>query len=174
MNLSNQTHDINQEAQETLQEFYLTMRKMSKAGFPRRGIQRSFEEMIYSFMGKNAWKPTHITRDALKEYVTGINTKIQRAHGAYKDRMDRFDRTLCILEGEEMCFEDWWKFFTYHDKTVLMTRKEHGSGEKPTSVNLIKIPADRGLFESSGFTARIRKTVELSWMKEQIEKYSIS
>ncbi len=164
MNLTN-------DMKESLHTFYLGMRQLSQQGIPRRGIQRSFEELLYSVIGRDAWRPTHITKLALKEYVEDINRKIQRAHGAYEDRLDRFDRTLKILEGPELSFDKWWKFFLHHDKTVLMTRSEHGSGGKPAPEDLVELPPfEEGLFENSGFNARIRKTVELRWMKDQHEK----
>lgn len=158
---------------EKLQEFYKSLREMSKSNFPRRGLQRSFEEMIYSVMGENAWTPTHITKNALCDYVSGKNLKIQRAHGAFEDRMDRYERTLKILEGELLPFEEWWSFFIYHDKTILMTRKEHGSGEKPSIQDLVKIPSSEGMFKTSGFSARIRKSVEVSWMRCMCEKFNL-
>ncbi len=154
-----------------LDDFYHSMRLLLKQGIPRRGAQRSFEELLYSVIGKEAWRPTHITKQALKEYVEGTNKKIQRSHGTYGDRLDRFDRTLTLLEGDIMPFEKWWEFFLYHDKTVLMTREEHGSGTKPTKEQLIQTPAMiDGYFENSGFNARIRKKVELVWMEEKYKE----
>lgn len=165
--------NLTEKQKENLHEFYETLREMSKSDFPRRGLQRSFEEMIYSVMGKNAWTPTHITKAALCDYVSGKNLKIQRAHGAFEDRMDRYERTLKILEGDSLSFDEWWSFFTYHDKTILMTRKEHGSGNKPSLESLVKIPNDEGMFETSGFSARIRKKVEVVWMRAMCEKFNL-
>ena len=153
-----------------LHEFYKTMRSLLDRGIPKRGAQRSFEELVYSIIGKNAWRPTHITKQALKEYVEGTNKKIQRAHGVYRDRLGRFERTLEILEGKPMSYEEWWSFFLYHDRTILMTRAEHGSGELPSEDDLIETPHDSmGMFETSGFSARIRKRVEEVWMKERYD-----
>ena len=82
-----------------LHEHYHTMRKMLKSGFPRRGVQKSFEELVYSVIGKDSWRPTHITRSALSECVTGSTRNIQRAHGILSDRMDRMDRLDTTLRG---------------------------------------------------------------------------
>jgi len=159
----------------SVHDFYLNMRNLLAEGIPRRGVQRAFEELIYSVVGKDSWRPTHITKRALKEYVEKTNLKIQRAHGTYRDRLDRFDRTLQLLEGPEMEFSDWWKFFLYHDKTVLMTRAEHGSAKKPDEADLVTTPDfELGMFENSGFNARIRKKVELVWMKKMYEELRLS
>ena len=161
---------MTQKDDNALHEFYKTMRVLLAHGIPKRGAQRSFEELVYSVLGKKAWRPTHITKQALKEYIEGTNKKIQRAHGTYRDRLGRFERTLKILEGDLMSYEEWWSFFLYHDKTVLMTRAEHGSGELPSEDDLIETPDDSmGMFETSGFSARIRKRVEEVWMKEQYD-----
>ena len=160
--------DLSPKTKEALHTFYLNMRKLADAGVPRRGLQRSFEELVYSVVGKESWRPTHITKDALKEYVEGTNKKIQRSHGSFGDRLERFDRTLQLLEGKERKFNDWWGFFMYHDRTVLMTRKEHGAGENPKRENLVKTPDfSMGYFENSGFNARIRKKVEVVWMQSK-------
>lgn len=163
---------IDKEKADALHEFYKSIRSVLKQGMPRRGAQRSFEELVYSVLGKEAWRPTHITRQALKEYVEGVNKKIQRAHGTHQDRLGRFERTLFILEGDEMSFDQWWNFFLYHDKTILMTRSEHGSGKIPSESDLIETPSfEKGMFENAGFSVRIRKGTEGVWMKEQ---YSLS
>ena len=154
-----------------LQDFYLAMRNLSKSGIPRRGLQRSFEEMVYSIMGKDAWLPSHITKNALVQYTSGNDTRLQRAHGSFSDRLDRYVRTLQIIEGEEQTFDEWWKFFIYHDKTILMTRKEHGSKKKFENIDVVSIPRDDNrYFENSGFSAKIRKSVEVLWMMSEVKK----
>lgn len=163
--------EIAKSQKKALHEAYKSFRSLLGSGFPRRGVQRSFEELVYSVIGKESWRPTHITQQALKEYVEETNKKIQRAHGTYRDRMDRFDRTLALLEGEEKEFNAWWEFFMYHDKTVLMTRKEHGSGKNPLESDLVPTPdLSLGYFENSGFNVKIRKKIEAVWMKEKYEE----
>jgi len=162
---------IDKNTQDSLHDFYLGMRSLVKSGIPRRGAQRSFEELVYSVIGKEAWRPTHITHQALKEYVEGTNKKIQRSHGSFEDRLERFDRTLELLEGPERSFEEWWDFFMYHDTTVLMTRREHGLGENPSASNMVKTPSfNLGYFQNAGFNARIRKRVEEVWMQQKYQE----
>ena len=154
-----------------LHEFYLTCRKMLKSGIPRRGVQRGFEELVYSIVGKDSWRPTHVSVEALRACVSGDRRAVQRAHGVLKDRKDRFDRTLDLLEGPEQPFDVWWPEFLHHDKTVLITRSEHGSGKKFRKSDLIPTPAwSEGMFENSGFSVKIRKRVELVWMRERLQE----
>lgn len=154
-----------------LHEFYLTCRNMLKSGIPRRGVQRGFEEVLYSIVGKDAWRPTHVSVNALKACVSGDRRDVQRAHGSFEDRLDRFTRTLNLLEGPSMPFSQWWETFLEHDKTILITRQEHGSGKKFTAEELIPTPAwSEGMFENSGFNVKIRKRVELVWMKEKLQE----
>ena len=59
----------------------------------------------------------------------------------------------------------------HHDKTVLITLSEHGSGKKFRRSELIPTPEwSEGMFENSGFNVRIRKRVELVWMQEKLEE----
>ena len=154
-----------------LHEHYLTMRKMLEAGFPRRGVQKSFEELVYSVMGKNSWRPTHISKYALSECVNGSTRNIQRAHGVLPESMDRIDRTMLILEGTVKTFDDWWHFFSLHDTTVLITRKEHNSGKKFKKSNLIKLPKwEDDMFYNSGFSVKIRKKTEGLWLRKKYDK----
>ncbi len=155
-----------------LQEHYLNLRKMLTAGFPRRGVQKSFEELVYSVVGKDSWRPTHISEAALEEYVNGSSRNVQRAHGAVGDRLDRYERTMNLLGAyPEQEFEAWWKYFTDHDKTVLITRKEHGSGKRFLWDDLIPLPDwKEGLFENSGFSVKIRKKTEGVWLQNTYNK----
>lgn len=149
-----------------LHDHYMNLRKMISAGFPRRGVQKSFEELVYSIVGKNSWRPTHISRSAIQEYVSERPRNIQRAHGAVGNRLDRFERTMNLLEKyPEKSFEDWWAYFTEHDKTVLITRKEHGSGKRFQWDELIELPDwELGMFENSGFSVKLRKRTEGLWI----------
>lgn len=154
-----------------LHKHYQNIREMHRAGFPRRGVQKSFEELVYSVLGKDSWRPTHISVLALKEYCESGSKNIQRAHGVVPGRMDRIDRTMSLIEGDEKRFEDWWHFFTSHDKTILITRKEHSSGKAYGYGDLIELPAwPEGMFENSGFSVKIRKKTEGVWLHNTYSK----
>ena len=163
--------ELTPEITNLLHEHYLTMRKMLATGFPRRGVQKSFEALSYSVMTKNSWRPTHISKLAILEYVEGTSRNIQRAHGVLPDRMDRMERTMKLLEGPELEFDRWWYFFTAHDKTVLITRKEHGSGTAYRREELVMLPSwDDDMFYNSGFSVKIRKKTEGVWLKKEYDK----
>jgi len=141
---------------------------MLAAGFSKRGVQKSFEELVYSVIDKNSWRPTHISQEAIREYSEGTQRNIQRAHGVVGDRLDRYVRTMILLEDAELSFCDWWSFFNDHDKTVLITRKEHSAGKKYDYSELIDLPPwSLGMFENSGFSVRIRKKTEGMWLHAQ-------
>ena len=164
------------EIKNLLHHHYLTMRKMLAAGFPRRGVQKSFEELVYSVMGKNSWRPTHITWSALESIVKchqGYRkaNNIQRAHGILPGRMDRIDRTITMLSKDVMAFDEWWHFFTHHDKTILVTRTEHSMGDLFEESDLIELPKwDDDMFYNSGFSVKIRKKTEGVWLKKIYNK----
>ncbi len=159
----------NKTEQKLLHNHYLNLRKMLEAGFPARGVQKSFEELVYSVVGKNSWRPTHISKKAMSEYVEGNPRNIQRAHGVVGQRLDRYVRTMNLLKHfPEMSFQSWWNYFTEHDKTVLITRKEHGSGKKFKFYELVELPKwSEGLFENSGFSVKLRKKTEGAWIVEK-------
>ena len=75
-----------------LHEHYRNLRKMLRAGVPKRGVKKSFEELVYSVIAKNSWRPTHISSAAIQAYVDGSPRSIQRAHGVLGDRLDRYER----------------------------------------------------------------------------------
>ena len=52
---------INDELKELLHGHYLNLRELLAKGVPRRGVQKSFEELVYSIVGKDSWRPTHIS-----------------------------------------------------------------------------------------------------------------
>ena len=157
---------LTDETKALLQEYFLTMQRMLAAGFSRRGVQKSFEEMMHPIMGKDSWRPTHISESAVAEYVIGSQRNIQRAHGILPGRMNRIDRTMSILEGDFKSFDEWWNFFTYHDSTILITRKEHGANIKFEKSDLIDLPSwDEDMFRNSGFSVNLRKKTEGVWIR---------
>ena len=148
-----------------LHRHYINIREMYREGFSRRGVQKSFEEMVYSVLGKDSWRPTHISLSAIEEYCQSGGKNIQRAHGVLPDRLDRMIRTMTLIEGEEKSFDDWWSFFVEHDKTVLITRKEHSAGTEYSYEDLISLPVwSDGMFENSGFSVKLRKKTEGAWL----------
>jgi len=162
---------------EELHEHYMSMRRKQTAGFTQRGVQKSFEELIYSVLGRNSWRPTHISRRAILEYLQNGKNNIQRAHGTLPNRLDRHERTAILLDPTTcpVTFEVWWRFFLEHDKTVLVTRAEHSSGSLLTKSELIDLPdPSEEMFDNAGFSVRLRKTVEGVWLRSKAEELGLT
>ena len=159
--------DFTVEQKQSLQEFYLSCRHLMATGLSSEHfVKRAFEEMIAGVRLHEAWRPTHISRDAAIEAVLGRRSNIQRAHGVLPGRLDRHQRTLALLRGEEKPFDEWWAFFCLHDSTVLLTKREHSDG---TTSDLIELPdPGAGMFASYGFKVRMRQTVEVAWLKSAL------
>ena len=156
--------DFTVEQKRSLQEFYLSCRHLMASGLSSEHfVKRSFEEMIAGVRLHEAWRPTHISRNAALEAIAGRRSNIQRAHGVLPGRLDRHQRTLALLRGEEKPFDEWWAFFCLHDSTVLLTKHEHANGAVS---DLIELPSpSAGMFASYGFKVKMRKTVEVAWLK---------
>lgn len=152
---------------EKLHGFYLTSRALVESDIvPVMSAQRSFEEVMNGFIGEDTWCPTHVSWSAAEEILFGDYKNVQRAHGI-GGRLDRYDRTIQLLTGPLRSFDEWWAFYVEHDATVLVTKKEHSTG---VSFNLDEIislpPRPHGMFVSAGFSYKVRKKVEIVWLRE--------
>jgi hypothetical protein len=168
--------DPTPEEAERLQQFYLATRQLlSGSIMPATPIQRSFEEALAGFLGDETWRPTHISPVALRAAACGEHRRLQRAHGVIVGRLDRHERTLSILRGEEQPFEKWWPFFRANDHTVVITREEHAENRRFSLADLVEIPCDdRMLFTRGGFSFRFRKGVELEWVRSVLSASAAS
>ena len=123
------------------------------------------------FLSENTWRPTHISRVALREAVKGNPKNLQRAHGVVGNRKDRYTRTVEILSKNCKSFEGWWDFYKEHDATVLITKEEHAANRSYVFEELVALPDNsRGMFERSGFSFKMRKKVELAWLRQKLEE----
>lgn len=161
-----------QDEKEGLQGLYLACRGLVHGNVSGKiFVQKSFEEMLFGYLGPHAWRPTHASVDALREVSQGSVKNVQRAHGVVEGRLDRYDRTMQILLGPEQQFDDWWKFYKQHDATVLITRQEHGKNKKFTINELVTLPDhSTDYFATSGFSFKLRKKHEITWAKSTLEK----
>lgn len=154
------------DTQQRLHQFYLASRDLiSSKIVPSISVQRSFDGVIEGYRQEDSWRPSHISRAAAARLLTESTAGIQRAHGILEGRMDRFNRTMMILTGPEMEFDGWWKFWTEHDATVLVTREEHIENRCLRLDEVVEIPADLNLFGTGGFSFKFRKKSELAWLK---------
>jgi hypothetical protein len=162
--------EVTESHQKILHDFYIAARQLLQSGLvPQMCVQRSFEEAISGFLGSKNWRPSHISPAAAREILKGCKNNVQRAHGVLGDRMDRFDRTIEILEGDVRTFSEWWDFYTKNDLTVLITKDEHSSNKKFVESDLIVVPTERELFLNSGFSFKVRKRVEIAWISLALE-----
>ena len=109
-----------------IQENYLNMRALWRCpDMPRRGVQKSFEELLYGVLGPDAWRSSHASEGAVAAMVEdwdGRAKLINRAHGVLPGSVDRSVRTTAILSGGEEELEVWWPKFVQGDTTVIVTR----------------------------------------------------
>jgi hypothetical protein len=159
---------VEEKTAQALQKWYSSCREMYRSGQFRLGsVQLAFEVLALSVLGHDTWRPTHITANAAQSYLRGDYKDVQRAHGALEGRVDRHVRTKMILEGPEMPFEQWWKIAAENDKTVLVTRAEHGSKKIFKIEEVYTLPDwSEGMFDCPGKSIRLRKGTELKWLKE--------
>ena len=161
-----------------LHSHYLNMRALWRCpDMPRRGVQKGFEELLYSVLGPDSWRPTHISPAAVRALLADWPRRgslVQRAHGVLPGRVDRNVRTAGILEGPELPFEAWWGGFVRGDSTVLITREEHSGGRAMSAADLIPLPSpSEGLFVSAGFGVSLRRGREGEWLKWVAECYNL-
>ena len=155
--------------QKRLHQFYIALREMMCSGAaPKISVQRSFDAVMDGYRAEDSWRPSHVTPAAAGRLVSGGTRGVQRAHGALVGRLDRYERTVRLLEGPELEFEDWWSEWTTHDATVLVTREEHVSGRKFDPSEVMHIPPDLKLFGAAGFNFKFRKGHERAWLESWV------
>ena len=161
--------DIDRDA---LQSFYDSCRLLLKREIVTQiAAQKSFEECLHGLLRENAWMPTHISPDAAQALIDGKKSDVQRAHGTLVGRLDRSVRTGAILTGPRMVFDEWLTFYKEHDKTVILTKKEHGSKKMFSQDELIVLPpVSHCMFSSSGFSFKSRKSKEIVWLKNELDR----
>ena len=166
-----------QQTQELLQTWYATCRKVAASGkFSMNSARIGFDSIAFSALGRDVWRPTHITEDAVRVYLgAGRRNTVQRAHGALEGRLDRKERTERILLGPEMEFAEWWDFIREHDKTVLVTKNEHFRQRRVfKESDLIPLPPwSEGMFDNAGKNVRIRVRKEIAWLRKIAQERGI-
>jgi len=172
---------VSEDLAEMYHSWYIECRKLTTSKkIPFAAIQAAFEHVTMSNHGRDCWRPTHITENAVRSFVYNLYRKdkrfsVQRAHGSVEGRLGRRERTLEILSGPERTFDQWWQFLFDHDKTVLMTKHEHHLERKIyKEQDLYELPDwTEGMFDNAGKNVRIRVAKELKWLKELAIKQNI-
>ncbi len=149
------------EIESGLHAHYLHCRKLLEIGFGVFYTTRIFENIFYDkTVFENSWRSTHISHAAIEQLLSNKGSSIsgvQRCHGLIDNRLDRLVRTRTLLEGPELPFEEWYRYYRKHDLTILLTKKEHSAEEFS---RLYEIPEELNLFQASGFGFKKRKSVE--------------
>lgn len=136
---------------------------------PRRGVQKSFEELLYGVLGPDAWRSTHMSEGAIRAVVESWDGRaklINRAHGVLPGSVDRHVRTAALMEGPEEGLDVWWDRFVQGDVTVLITRGEHNRSLPLSPL----VPVPPGLFMNAGFGAAMSLGREGVWLSGQYER----
>jgi hypothetical protein len=162
---------LNKQIKDGLHEHYLHCRKLLKTGFGVFYTTRIFENIFYDkTVFENSWRSTHISEAAIKKLLSNKGSSIsgvQRCHGLIDNRLDRLVRTRTLLEGPELSFDEWYKYYRKHDLTILLTKREHAAEKFST---LYEIPEKLNLFPAAGFGYKKRKSVECVWMEKVINE----
>ena len=93
------THQIelSDNVKKLLHKHYTNLRHMLSEGVPRRGVQKSFEELVYSIVGKDSWRPTHISELAVREYVEGATRNIsEHTESWVREWIDLTGQCCCL------------------------------------------------------------------------------
>lgn len=156
---------------EKLHIFYKAARALLESGVvPPWAVQRGFDETMGGFLDTHTWRPTHISWAAAEELLSGEHKNVQRAHGIC-GRLNRYERTLQLLTSEEKSFDEWWSFYTEHDTTVLLTKREHSTGQQFEFDQLIPLPEQPcDMFLRAGYSFKVRKKVELAWLRAEYDR----
>ena len=117
-----------------------------------------------------SWRVVGITEDAIR--VIARNGFRKPKHALARDhtqpRAITYTKVFC---SGLMPFEEWWNWIWTHDKTILMTNKEHNSK------NVSKVyPVDPGvgLFRSTGLVGwRHTIAIEGEFVRQLTNQYSI-
>jgi hypothetical protein len=140
-----------------------------------------FDTTLSDMAGVAAWRSSHISPAAIRRLATvptgqGSALGVQRCHGVLVGTVDRYEMASRILLDTPLDtpIESWLVDYIRNDRTVLLTKAEHGmlTRRTPEEIRrilreigtLIKIPQDsRALFTNSGKSFKFRR-VERLWV----------
>ena len=146
------------EAKHIIFNAYMKMHEM--LGVPVKSKARAFSELVGMIPG---WRVVGITADAL-EIFQKLDYKrppgrgpdgVNRAH-----KYSRLETGVLAFEQPITDFEEFWKFWTERDQTVLATVNENYS--KAPEVIAHEVP--EGLFEAYGFSYKVEDE-EVAFLK---------
>lgn len=120
-----------------------------------------------------SWRVVGITEEAIKVIARNNFKKpskaLARDHSV--PRVETYNR---VFEAK-MNFDDWWRWIWEHDKTTLMTNKEHQSIKtKPPSLIYPINPSDNYFIGGLLIGWHQTKSREGAFIKDLCEKHSIN
>lgn len=139
-----------------------------------------FDTTLSDMAGAAAWRSTHISPAAIRHLAAippsqGSSLGVQRCHGVLEGTVDRHEmaRRILLSTPLDTPIESWLVDYIRNDRTVLLTKAEHGmlTRRSPEEIRrilgdigpLVEIPQDdRGLFTNGGKSFKFRR-VEREW-----------
>jgi hypothetical protein len=140
-----------------------------------------FDTTLSDMAGVASWRSSHISPAAIRRLATvptgqGSALGVQRCHGVLEGTVDRHEmaRRILLSTPLDTPIESWLVDYIRNDRTVLLTKAEHGmlTRRTPEEIRrilreigtLIEIPQDsRALFTNSGKSFKFRR-VERLWV----------
>jgi len=158
--------------------------RIRQVGWSRTDVMTlitKFDTTLSDMAGTAAWRSTHISPAAIRRLATvptgqGSALGVQRCHGVLEGTVDRHEmaRRILLSTPLDTPIESWLVDYIRNDRTVLLTKAEHGmlTRRTPEEIRrilreigtLIEIPQDsRALFTNSGKSFKFRR-VERLWV----------
>jgi len=139
---------------------YGTYRLLFHCDAPLHNKQKAFEA---SALCDTSWFVESISLAAAERLLEKGNASgVRRAHA-----MSRSERAKAMFVRTDLMPKDeMLEFFLRHDSTTVVTTEENNQPGDSHWSPLIPVPA--GHFTSPSFKIRLRKTVELSWLHQEL------
>jgi len=139
---------------------YGTYRLLFHCDAPLHNKQKAFEA---SALCDTSWFVESISLAAAERLLEKGNASgVRRAHA-----MSRSERAKAMFVRTDLMPKDeMLEFFLRHDSTTVVTTEENNQPGDSHWSPLIPVPA--GYFTSPSFKIRLRKTVELSWLHQEL------
>lgn len=139
---------------------YGTYRLLFHCNAPLHNKQKAFEA---SALCDTSWFVESISLAAAERLLDKGNASgVRRAHA-----MSRSERSKAMfVRSDLMPKDEMLEFFLRNDSTTVVTTEENNQPGDSHWSPLIPVPA--GYFTSPSFKIRLRKTVELSWLHQEL------
>ncbi len=161
----NRPHQVDEDHGSFLYSLYLLLRE-APPSVTTWAKQRAFECAADTNM---SWRIVAVSEAALRQIVRpSPDEKLHRGH--FYGRRERFN---AIFDTSSPAWgkDDLLSFFFENDACALVTSTENGKPGVTGWSPLHQVP--NNIFTSTGFNVRVRKRVDLPWVKEQVERLGL-